>query len=178
MKKQHCTRFLCALLSALLLVFPLAGCANQAKKEPRVTCRQSIVPAMQSETLLEFEAQGIRFDPKMTSEIVQSFKNLRMIMENLAIVNSAHEGAGFLMNIGIYLVEVFPYAFIRQEAKEIRITDFDIFNISCFVYYRYIFKITVDLHRSASYRNPVCTSEAALICQAGLQFQMYCRVSC
>ena len=82
------------------------------------------------------------------------------------------------MNIGIYLVEVFPYAFIRQEAKEIRITDFDIFNISCFVYYRYIFKITVDLHRSASYRNPVCTSEAALICQAGLQFQMYCRVSC
>ena len=70
MKKQHCTRFLCALLSALLLVFPLAGCANQAKKEPRVTCRQSIVPAMQSETLLEFEAQGIRFDPKMTSEVL------------------------------------------------------------------------------------------------------------
>ena len=70
MKKQHCTRFLCALLSALLLVFPLAGCANQTKKEPRVTCRQSIVPAMQSETLLEFEAQGIRFDPKMTSEVL------------------------------------------------------------------------------------------------------------
>ena len=57
-------------MSALLLVFPLAGCANQAKKEPRVTCRQSIVPAMQSETLLEFEAQGIRFDPKMTSEML------------------------------------------------------------------------------------------------------------
>ena len=73
MKKRWQIRFPAVLLCAVMLVLPLGGCIDSTQTEPTVVCVPDSVPATQSETLLAFEAQGLRFQPRLTEEMLSLY---------------------------------------------------------------------------------------------------------